>query len=240
MLLTLHNGTRQARLWLSTSVTWTAKADGRFGTASFVIPRNHRVWQSGILNPSGGQLVRVEADGAVFAGVAREPVWDDEGARITLLEIAEWVGVRALRKRREFRACPAAVIVRRAIEDAFVGSAVLPVTIGPCAIGGPLIPRYTFDGRQTVQTVLAAMVEQTGHEWTIDHATYQFRWQPQVGRYREGLLTDIGELFPTVRGRDLTQRYQQATEIDSRTRRTFTALNPTLPPLFPSQSVVEV
>jgi hypothetical protein len=240
MLITIHRGTTSIRTILPASVQWAAPASGRFGTASFVIPRSSRLWTSGVLTEDGGQLVLLSDGRHSFAGVANAPVWDAAGARITVLDIGEWVGIRPLLRRRTFRACPASVIARAAIRDAFEGSGVLPVTLGPCAIGGPIIPRYAFDGRQTAGQVLTALTEQTGQEWVIDHASYQFRWQAQIGRYHEGLLTDVGDLFPTVPGRDLMERYQRVTEVDGRTRRQFTAVNGTVPLLWPSATVVEV
>ena len=240
MLLEIHNGTTQARTWLPASATWTTAARGSFGTATFTIPRHHRLWTSGVLREDGGQLVRLYAGRDVFTGIANAPEWGAEGARITVLDIGEWTGARVLLRRREFRACPASMIARRAIEDAFIGSGVLPVTIGPCAIAPPLIPRYSFTGTQTCQQVLTDLVTETGQEWVIDHATYQFRWQPQTGRYHDGLLTDIGDLFPTVQGRDLAERAQASVEVDARTRRQFTAYNRSTPPLWPRTALVEL
>ena len=96
MLLEIHNGTVQARCWIATSVTWSATASGRFGTATFTVPRNHRLWTSGVMRPDGGQLVRLSDGPTIFAGVANAPTWDRDGARVTVLEVGEWVGRRVL------------------------------------------------------------------------------------------------------------------------------------------------
>jgi hypothetical protein len=235
-LVSLHNGVRSARLWLSTSVTTTAKASGKMGSATFSIPRTSRIWSAGIIRHDGGNLVQI----GDFAGITDRPQWDDDGAQIRALEVGQWVGVRIPPRARAFRACPASVIARAAILDGFIGSGVLPVTIGPCAVSPPLIREYRFDGRKTVKGILTDMVNETGQEWAIDGRTYEFRWQPQIGRYHEGTIVDLGELIDDLKLSDLTERFQQVTETDRRTKRSFTAWNGTTPPLWPAQTTLEV
>jgi hypothetical protein len=240
MYVTIYQRAAAARLVIPAQFTKRPSIAGSFGSGQITFDRTSRAWRDDILSREGGQLIRIRDQREVFTGVGQEPQWSGDTVTIRVVDINEWVGHRVLTRRRVFRACPAGLIARRAAEDAFLGSGVLPVTIGPCALGAPLLRRFEFTGRETAQTVLKRLTDETGHEWNIDHDTYEFRWQPETGRYREGLLVDLGDLFPNYTGRPLDERYREVIEVDGRTKRSFRALNMTTPALHTKQTVVEV
>src|SRR5688500_18162118 len=117
MMIGIYNGPYQAHTWFPASVTWTAKASRQMGSASFFIPRTSPVWESGVLNTTGGQLIRIYDGERAWAGIADEPTWDEDGAAIQALEIGQWVSYRPLIRRRVFRAVRAGVIARAAVKD---------------------------------------------------------------------------------------------------------------------------
>lgn len=240
MIVEISNSVYQLILGIPVDVLWTAKSKGQFGSVSFFLPRSSPAWGSPAIREDGGSLVKVSDGESVWTGILDEPKPEDEGMSLSALEIGKWIERRELAVRREFRGCTPDVIARRAIQDGFIGTGVLPVTIGPCAIAAPLIPYYAFDGKKMVRDVLNYLQQETGQEWEIDHRTYEFRWQVQTGRYHEGLLIDQGDLLPSIQIGKLEDRYQQVTEIDQRTKRSFTAWNMTTPPLWPAQKILEV
>jgi hypothetical protein len=210
------------------------------GTASFFLPRTSPVWDSGVLATKGGQAVKVTNGRKVWLGVADVPTWQEDGADITALEIGEWVGIQQISRAHEFYSATAGLIVGVAFREAFSGIASLPITIGPIVEAAPIISRYSFSPGQSLLSILGDMQDQSGQTWDIDHATGVVRWQMSAGRYHEGLHVDGGRLVESIKPGALRDRYQQVTEYDQRTRRSFTAWDGSTPPLWPAKTSIEV
>lgn len=240
MIVSIATNERQARLWLPTQVTWASKADRAMGSAAFFVPRSSPLWGNDVIPKEGGAVVKFSDGASEFTGITDPPEWGADGAQVPVLEIAQWVGFRVPRRRRTFRAMTAGAIAGIVVRDAFEAVAALPVWVGACVECPPLIPKFELNGRQTVQQVLASLQDETGQEWSIDHATYEFRWQTEVGTYHEALVVDRGDLVAKITRPSLTERFQETTEVDSRTRRSFTAWNGETPLAWPSQTTVEV